>query len=71
VQRKTDAAATPIWLGSLVHERLLRPSWPFNVLRTDRQIDPMISEQGRSEWQAFETSHSMGCKGVPVTLIAH
>jgi membrane protein DedA with SNARE-associated domain len=71
VQRKADAAATPIWLGSLVHERLARPSWPFNVLRTDRQIDPMISEQGRSEWQAFEMSRGVGCKGVPVTLIAH
>jgi membrane protein DedA with SNARE-associated domain len=71
VQRKAGAAATPIWLGSLVHERLARPSWPFNVLRTDRQVDPMISDQGKPEWQAFQMSRGMGCKGVPVTLIAH
>ncbi|HKT96566.1 MAG TPA: hypothetical protein VJS30_08535, partial [Paraburkholderia sp.] len=25
---------TPIWVGSLVHERLRRASWPFNVLTT-------------------------------------
>ncbi|CAB3758805.1 bifunctional DedA family/phosphatase PAP2 family protein [Paraburkholderia solisilvae] len=71
VQRKAGAAATPIWLGSLVHERLLRPSWPFNVLRTDRQIDPMISERGQAEWQELMMSRGMGCKGIPVTLIAH
>jgi membrane protein DedA with SNARE-associated domain len=70
VRQKADAPATPIWLGSLVHERLLRPSWPFNVLRTDRQLDPMITAHGRADWQALELSSSMGCKGVPVTLIA-
>jgi membrane protein DedA with SNARE-associated domain/membrane-associated phospholipid phosphatase len=70
VQRKPGGEATPIWLGSLVHERLLRPSWPFNVLRTDRQLDSMISEQGRPEWQEFQMSRGMGCKGVPITLIA-
>jgi undecaprenyl-diphosphatase len=39
-------------------------------LRTDRQIDPMISERGQSDWQAFEMSRGIGCKGMPVTLIA-
>ncbi|CAB3763005.1 bifunctional DedA family/phosphatase PAP2 family protein [Paraburkholderia humisilvae] len=70
VQRKAGAPATPIWLGSLVHERLLRPSWPFNVLYTDHRIDPMIADQGRPEWQEFQMSRGMGCKGVPITLIA-
>ncbi|QBR00557.1 VTT domain-containing protein [Paraburkholderia pallida] len=28
------ADLTPIWVGSLVHERLRRASWPFNVLTT-------------------------------------
>ncbi|GAB2902060.1 bifunctional DedA family/phosphatase PAP2 family protein [Paraburkholderia jirisanensis] len=70
VRHKAGAPATPIWLGSMVHERLLRPSWPFNVLRTDRQFDPMISAQGKADWQAFELSSSVGCKGIPVTLIA-
>ncbi|HEY3598237.1 MAG TPA: VTT domain-containing protein [Paraburkholderia sp.] len=70
VQRTAGAAPTPIWLGSLVHERLMRPSWPFNVLRADRQIDPVVSDTGKSEWRAFEVSSSVGCKGIPVTLIA-
>jgi len=70
VQRKSDAPATPIWLGSLVHERLRRPSWPFNVLRPDRQVDPLISVQGQaSAWRELEVSSISGCEGVRVTLI--
>jgi membrane protein DedA with SNARE-associated domain/membrane-associated phospholipid phosphatase len=70
VQRKSGMSATPIWLGSLVHERLWRPSWPFNVLRPDRQIDPLISVQGEaSGWRELEVSSSAGCEGVRVTLI--
>jgi undecaprenyl-diphosphatase len=54
-----------------VHERLLRPSWPFNVLRTDRQLDPLISPKSVSgEWRELELSSSMGCTDIPVTLIA-
>jgi len=53
-----------------VHERLRRPSWPFNVLRPDRQIDPLISVQGEaSGWRELEVSSGAGCEGVRVTLI--
>jgi membrane protein DedA with SNARE-associated domain/membrane-associated phospholipid phosphatase len=70
VQRKNSAPAAPIWLGTLVHERLRRPSWPFNVLRPDRQIDPLISVRGEaSGWRELEVSSSTGCEGVRVTLI--
>jgi len=61
---------TPIWLGSLVHERLLRPSWPFNVLRPDKRIEPMIAASGEvSPWRGLEVARSAGCGGIPVTLV--
>lgn len=70
VERKRGEPPTPIWLGSLVHERLGRPSWPFNVLRPDRQIDPLISVEGHSNaWRELELSSNSGCEGVRVTLI--
>jgi membrane-associated phospholipid phosphatase len=71
VQHKRGAPATPIWLGSLVHERLRRPSWPFNMLHPDGQIDPLISVQGRAGggWRELEVSSGAGCEGLRVTLI--
>ncbi|HWT36668.1 MAG TPA: LssY C-terminal domain-containing protein, partial [Paraburkholderia sp.] len=70
VAQRNGMMPTPIWLGSLVHERLLRPSWPFNVLRTDRQLDPLISAKSHDgEWRELELSSSMGCTDIPVTLI--
>jgi membrane protein DedA with SNARE-associated domain len=71
VAHASGVAPTPIWLGSLVHERLRRPSWPFNVLRPDRQLDSMVNEHvDSSPWHGLEVARSAGCGGVPVTLIA-
>jgi undecaprenyl-diphosphatase len=70
VERAHGAPATPIWLGSLVHERLRRPSWPFNVLRPDKQIDPLISAEGKAgAWRELEVSSNAGCEGMRVALI--
>jgi membrane protein DedA with SNARE-associated domain len=71
VERAHGAPAVPIWLGSLVHERLRRPSWPFNMLRPDKQIDPLISVEGKGTgaWRELEVSNSVGCEGTRVTLI--
>ena len=70
VERAHGAPATPIWLGSLVHERLRRPSWPFNVLWPDKQIDPLIPVQRKAgAWRELEVSSSTGCEGMRVTLI--
>ena len=70
LKQHPDAAPTPIWLGSVVHERLRRPSWPFNVLRPDRRVDPMASEHGEgSPWRGIEIARSAGCNNVPVILI--
>jgi len=70
VQRRSGGPAAQIWLGSLVHERLRRPTWPFNVLRPDHQIDPLIAVEGPTgPWRALEVSSGAGCEGVRVTLI--
>ncbi|MGF6757772.1 VTT domain-containing protein [Paraburkholderia sp. GAS42] len=71
VEHQRGGAPTPIWLGSVVHERLRRPTWPFNVLRPDLRIQPMILDQSSaSAWRDLQIARSTGCLGVPVTLIA-
>ncbi|CAH2797342.1 MAG: DedA protein [uncultured Caballeronia sp.] len=71
VAHRGEQPPTPIWLGSLVHERLLRPSWPFNVLRPDKRIEQMIADHGEaSPWSGLEVARSAGCGGIPVTLVA-
>ncbi|SAK65881.1 DedA family protein [Caballeronia catudaia] len=70
VRDRAGAAPAPIWLGSVVHERLRRPSWPFNVLRPDRRVDPMAIDQGESSpWRGIEIASSAGCGSVPVMLV--
>ncbi|WP_244816500.1 bifunctional DedA family/phosphatase PAP2 family protein [Caballeronia sp. Lep1P3] len=70
VKTRAGANPTPIWLGSVVHERLRRPSWPFNVLRPDRRVDPMASVRGDgSPWEGIEIANSAGCGSVPVMLV--
>lgn len=71
VEHQRGAAPTPIWLGSVVHERLRRPTWPFNVLRPDLRVEPMILDRSTtSSWNDLQIARSTGCNGVPVTLIA-
>jgi hypothetical protein len=71
VERQNGVPATPIWLGSLVHERLRRPSWPFNILRPTKQAESLVSEHGdASPWHELEVARSTGCEGVRVRLIS-
>jgi membrane protein DedA with SNARE-associated domain len=68
---------TPIWVGSVVHERLRRGSWPFNVLTTytdrdgsDHNAGPDLTAPGQpAAWRAVTMPGSEGCEGRPVTLI--
>jgi undecaprenyl-diphosphatase len=70
LKERADATPTPIWLGSIVHERLRRPSWPFNVLRPDRRVDSMALDRGdASSWHGIEIANSAGCGSVPVMLV--
>ncbi|HLX03852.1 MAG TPA: VTT domain-containing protein [Trinickia sp.] len=71
VERHDGNPPAPIWLGSLVHERLLRPSWPFNILRPDKRMEPLIAESGQpSGWRELEVSKDTGCNGMPVNLLS-
>jgi len=62
---------TPIWIGTLVYERLRRPSWPFNVLAQypGDQMRPIAGPDGPPGWQRLVQRPGDGCDGRPVTLL--
>jgi hypothetical protein len=66
---------TPIWVGSLVHERLRRASWPFNVLTTyvDRGHGTQLALNANggppTGWRVITMPGSEGCEGRPVMLV--
>jgi hypothetical protein len=68
------AAAVPLWIGSIAHERLSRASWPLNLVRVDRQLSRQLSPydsgvklNGREGVAVLAT---VSCHGVPVSLLA-
>lgn len=65
------APPTPIWIGTLVYERLRRPSWPFNVLAQypGDQQRPIADTDGPPGWQRIVEPPSEGCEERPVTLL--
>lgn len=70
--QRANGAPTPIWLGSLVHERLRRPTWPINVLMpyADPAADIGIAPGGQpAGWRTLAMPGSLDCEGKPVTLI--
>jgi undecaprenyl-diphosphatase len=73
-QAADGAAPTPIWVGSLVHERLRRASWPFNMLVTyagsHDSAGPELAAPGQpTNWRAITMPGSEGCEGRSVMLI--
>ncbi len=63
VRERPGAAPRPIWLGSVVHERIRRSTWPFNVLRPARRVDPMAFERGDdSPWGGIEIAKQCGMR---------
>ncbi|MFC5432024.1 VTT domain-containing protein [Paraburkholderia denitrificans] len=60
-------AATRVWIGSLAHEHMSTPAWPFNVLRGD-------APQGYPSTQllavpATSAISTVECRGTPLTLL--
>jgi hypothetical protein len=71
VDDANGASPAPIWVGSLVHERLSRPSWPINILRADDTKD--VRPEARGKWlagSAVATLDQVDCLGIPVALMA-
>ncbi|HTR08361.1 MAG TPA: VTT domain-containing protein [Paraburkholderia sp.] len=62
---------TPIWIGSLIHERLRRGSWPFNVLTsyTEPEVTDLSAPGQPAGWRTLALPGEMGCEGRPVKLI--
>jgi len=69
--RRESGPPTPIWVGTLVYERLRRPSWPFNVLAQypGDQRRPIADGDGPPGWLRIVLPASEGCAGRPVTLL--
>jgi hypothetical protein len=66
-----SASPTPIWTGSLTHERLFRPSWPVNILRADS--NERAAPAGADEWVdglGAALVARVNCRNVPVALLA-
>lgn len=71
INQGNSASPTPIWAGSLVHERLVRPSWPINVLRADR--GEAVAPVDHNDWTASLGAAVVArvhCHGVPLELLA-
>ncbi|WP_028228172.1 VTT domain-containing protein [Paraburkholderia ferrariae] len=66
-------ATVPIWTGSLIHERLRRASWPFNVLVSypdEDGVEPDLAPHVQpAPWRVLHVPGAVGCDGRPVTLI--
>jgi hypothetical protein len=71
IDHGNSAPPIPIWAGSLMHERLVRPSWPINVLRADRR--ETAEPDARGDWTAALGAAVVArvhCHGVPLVLLA-
>jgi len=73
LQPDGGGAEVPVWVGSLVHERLRRESWPFNVLTAalaeDAGAIDLTAPGEPAEWHVLTVPGGIGCEGRPVTLI--
>ncbi|CAG9244005.1 Undecaprenyl-diphosphatase [Paraburkholderia unamae] len=62
---------TPVWVGSLIHERLRRGSWPFNAIATypDADATDLAAPGQPPGWRTLTLPGAVGCEGRPVKLI--
>ncbi|HEY1608764.1 MAG TPA: LssY C-terminal domain-containing protein, partial [Paraburkholderia sp.] len=69
--RNGNGATVPIWLGTLVYERLRRPSWPFNVVAQypGDQERPIADGDGPPGWQRIVMPTDESCDHRAVTLL--
>ncbi|CAH2902617.1 MAG: DedA protein [uncultured Paraburkholderia sp.] len=63
------AAAVPLWVGAIAHERLSHSSWPLNILRVDKQVSPFETRVKFVEGLGVGVVATVSCHGVPVSLL--
>ncbi|MBT2789997.1 bifunctional DedA family/phosphatase PAP2 family protein [Paraburkholderia strydomiana] len=63
------AAAVPLWVGAIAHERLSHSSWPLNILRVDKQVPPFDTRVKFVEGLGVGVVATVSCHGVPVSLL--
>ncbi|MDB5784601.1 bifunctional DedA family/phosphatase PAP2 family protein [Caballeronia mineralivorans] len=71
IKSESNGPDSPLWLGSLVHERLYRASWLINILHTDAETQADLN--GQRKWLAgsgVRVPVTKNCHGFPVTLLA-
>ncbi|AXF16542.1 VTT domain-containing protein [Paraburkholderia caledonica] len=64
------AAAVPLWVGAIAHERLSHSTWPLNILRVDKQVSPFDTRVKFVEGLGVGVVATVSCHGVPVSLLA-
>ncbi|MFM0173630.1 VTT domain-containing protein [Paraburkholderia sediminicola] len=70
IEEQGTASATPVWLGSLVHERLYRASWPINMLRAvDPATAPLAVHDQLPALPGVALLATKDCHGVRLTLL--
>ncbi|WP_406869875.1 LssY C-terminal domain-containing protein [Paraburkholderia fungorum] len=70
IKEQGAASATPVWLGSLVHERLYRASWPINMLSAvDPATAPLAVHDQLPALPGVALLATKDCHGVPVALL--
>ncbi|MGP8432679.1 VTT domain-containing protein [Paraburkholderia fungorum] len=70
VEEQGAASAAPVWLGSLVHERLYRASWPINMLRAvGPATAPLAVHDQLFALPGVAVLAEKDCHGSPVTLL--
>jgi membrane-associated phospholipid phosphatase len=70
IEEQGAASAAPVLLGSLVHERLYRASWPINMLRAvDPATAPLAVDDPLPALPGVAVLAKKDCHGVPVTLL--
>lgn len=67
---ENGASTTPLWVGAFSHERLVRASWPINILRVDRDVTSFDAHAKTSVGLDAALVARVSCHGVPVSLLA-
>jgi hypothetical protein len=70
IEEQGATSATPVWLGSLVRERLYRASWPINVLRAvDPATAPLAVHDELPALPRVALLATKDCHGFSLTLL--